>query len=54
MGIVNLIKEHWVEVLAVVGAVDVILGVVVKFTKVKWDDNLYAQLHNLVAKLGKK
>lgn len=54
MQIVTLVKDHWVEVLALVGAVDVILGVVTKFTKATWDDNLYAQFHNLVAKLGKK
>lgn len=54
MNVVNFGKAHLVEVLALVGAVDVILGVVTKFTKATWDDNLYAQFHNLVAKLGKK
>lgn len=51
---VSLVKNNWVEVLAVIGAIDIILGVVVKFTPVKWDDNLYVAFHNAVAKLGKK
>ncbi len=52
--VVGLVKNNWVEVLAVIGAVDIILGVIVKFTPVKWDDNLYVAFHNAVSKLGKK
>lgn len=54
MGIVNIVKEHWVEVLAIIGAVDIILGVVVKWTKATWDDSVYAVVHNWIAKLGIK
>ena len=54
MDIVNLVKEHWVEVLAVIGALDIILGVVVKWTKVTWDDSVYAFIHNAIGKLVKK
>lgn len=55
--ITNLIalgKNHWVEILAVLGAVDIILGVVTKLTPVKWDDNVYTMLHNWISKLVKK
>ena len=52
--VISLAKNNWVEVLAVIGAVDIILGVIVKFTPVKWDDNFYGAFHNAVSKLGKK
>jgi hypothetical protein len=43
-----------VEILAIIGAVDIILGIVVKWTPVKWDDSVYTFLHNLIGKLVKK
>ena len=52
--IVTLVKTHWVEVLAAIGAVDILLGLIVKFTPFKWDDNLYVVFHNAVSNLGKK
>lgn len=52
--IVALVKDHWVEVLAAIGAVDVLLGIITKLTPIKWDDNAYAILHGWIAKLGKK
>lgn len=50
----SFIVNHWVEILALIGAVDIILGVVSKWTPTKVDDNIYAVIHNLVARLGKK
>lgn len=52
--IVSLVKTHWVEVLAGIGAVDVLLGIITKLTPFKWDDNLYVVLHNAISKLVKK
>jgi hypothetical protein len=52
--IINLLKDHWVEVLAIIGAVDIILGIVVKWTPTQIDDSVYTFLHNLVSKLVKK
>jgi hypothetical protein len=54
MGFVNFAKEHWVEVLAVIGGVDIILGVVVKWSKPTWDDSAYAIVHSWISKLGVK
>lgn len=51
--IIELFKAHWVEILAIIGAVDIILGIVVKWTKATWDDSVYAWIHNLIAKLVK-
>ena len=47
-------QSHWVEILALVGAVDIALGVITKWTKADWDDNLYAQLHGLFVKFFPK
>lgn len=44
------IQSHWVGLLAIIGAAEVILGVVSAWTPWKWDDNLYVIIHNLVAK----
>lgn len=52
--IITLVKNHWVEVLAGIGAIDILLGIITKLTPFKWDDNLYVVFHNAVAKLGKK
>ena len=49
--IISLVKAHWVEVLALIGAVDVILGIVTKLTPVTWDDNLYVVVHKWISKL---
>lgn len=54
MNIIELVKNNWVEILAIIGALDIILGIVVKWTKVTWDDSVYAFLHSLVSKLGGK
>jgi hypothetical protein len=52
--IINLVKDNWVEVLAIIGAIDIILGIVVKWTPTQIDDNVYTFLHNLISKLVKK
>ena len=39
------------EILLIVGAIDIILGIVSKHTPWKWDDSLYSLLHGLVMKL---
>lgn len=52
--IITLVKAHWVEVLAAIGAIDILLGIITKLTPFKWDDNAYAILHNLISKIGKK
>lgn len=52
--IINLVKDHWVEFLAAIGAVDVLLGVITKLTPTKIDDNIYSIIHGWIAKLGKK
>lgn len=52
--IVSAVQNHWVEVLALIGAVDVILGVITKFTPNKWDDNFYSIFHNFISRLVKK
>lgn len=49
--LIGLVKAHWVEVLAVFGAIDVILGVIVAWTPTHWDNNLYAILHKAISKL---
>lgn len=56
MDIVNLFKDHWVEILALLGAIDLALGIVSKWTPFVWDDNVYAILHSYVSRLtgGKK
>lgn len=51
VGAVALVKAHWVEVLALIGAVDVILGIVVAWTPVTWDNNVYNIIHKYIAKL---
>lgn len=48
------VQAHWVDILAVLGGLDLILGIVSKWTPFKWDDNLYSLLHGFIAKLGKK
>lgn len=52
--VISLVKAHWVEVLAAIGALDVLLGIITKLTPIKWDDNLYVVLHNWISKLVKK
>ena len=47
-------SNHWIEILAILGGLDLILGVITKWTKVEWDDNLYSAFHNWITKLGKK
>ena len=55
MEIINFVKAHWVEILAVIGAVDTILGIIVAWTPATWDNNVYNIVHTWIAKLvGKK
>ena len=54
MEIVNFVKENWVSILAIIGAVDVVLGIVVAWTPVQWDNNLYAILHKAITGLLQK
>lgn len=54
MAIVTFVQSHWVEILAVIGAVDIILGIVVKWTPVSWDDSCYTILHSWIDKLAPK
>lgn len=49
--IVQAVQAHWVEVLAIIGAVDLILGIVTKWTPFSWDDNFYAILHSWTSRL---
>ena len=49
--IVSFFQAHWVDVLAVIGAIDIILGIITKWTPTKWDDNIYAWLHSLISRL---
>lgn len=54
MELINWVTSHWLEILAIIGAFDVILGIVVTWTKWDWDNNAYAILHGWIAKLRKK
>ena len=54
MAVVSFVRLNWIEILAVIGAVDVILGIVSKMTPWTWDDSVYTMLHSLVSKLGGK
>ena len=54
MELINWVKDNWVNVLAIIGGLDIILGVVVKMTKNTWDDSVYAFIHNAIGKLVKK
>lgn len=49
--IISLVKDHWVDVLALIGAVDIILGIITKLTPITWDDNLYVVVHKWISKL---
>jgi hypothetical protein len=46
----NWITEHWLEILAFVGAFDIMLGVISKWTPWKWDDSVYTVLHSIFDK----
>jgi len=48
------IQTNWINILAIIGGIDIVLGVVVKMTKTTWDDNLYTAIHNIVSKIVKK
>jgi len=52
--IIALVKAHWIDILAILGAVDIVLGIVSKWTPTKIDDNIYAIIHKAIAKLVKK
>lgn len=53
-GTISFFQTHWVEILAVIGAVDIILGIITKWTPTKIDDNIYAFIHNFIARFVKK
>ena len=44
----NWLSEHWVEILAVWGAVCVIVDAVVGWTKSKKDDEVWAKIKNAI------
>lgn len=52
--VIAFVKENWVNILAIIGALDIILGIVVKWTKATWDDSVYALIHSWISKLGPK
>lgn len=52
--LIEFFKTHWVEVLAAIGAIDVLLGIITKLTPFDWDDNIYTILHKAIAKLPAK
>lgn len=52
--IINTVKNHWVDILALIGAVDLALGIITRLTPSQWDDNLYSVVHGWVSKLLKK
>lgn len=54
MDIIKFVQDNWVSILAIIGALDIILGIVSKWTPWNWDDSVYAILHSLIAKLGGK
>ena len=49
--IIAFVKAHWVEFLAILGGIDLILGIITKWTPTAWDDNVYAFLHSLISRL---
>ena len=49
--IISFVQLHWVEILAVIGGIDVILGIVVKWTPATWDNNVYTILHSWISRL---
>lgn len=48
------ISEHWKDVLAVIGAVDAALYLIVKLTPTQWDDNAFTTVHNFIVKFFPK
>lgn len=44
------INHNWINVLAIIGAVDGLFYAVTKITKTTWDDNAYTMFHNIVVK----
>ncbi len=51
MEIIHFFQAHWVDILAVIGAIDLILGIVVKWTPCEWDNNAYAIVHSWISQL---
>ena len=52
--LIDYAKNHWIDLLAIIGAVDVILGIITRLTPFTWDDNVYTLLHKAIAGLIKK
>ena len=50
----NFIQENWLNILALVGALDGVFYIVTKMTKSTKDDNIYTLVHNFVVKFFPK
>jgi len=44
------LNSNWVNILAIVGAIDALFYAVTKITKSTADDNVYTMVHNFVFK----
>lgn len=44
------LKDNWVNILAIVGALDGLFYAVTKITKTTADDNVYTIIHNFIVK----
>ena len=53
MTVWNFITHEVVGILAILGAIDLILYWVSKWTPAKWDDNIYLIFHNSVGHITK-
>lgn len=49
--ITGFVQANWIEVLAIIGAIDIVLGIITKWTPTKVDDNVYAVIHSWTSKL---
>jgi hypothetical protein len=52
--VIQFVKDNWVEILAAIGAIDILLGIIVKLTPVSWDDSVYTVIHGWITKLTTK
>lgn len=44
------IQAHWINILAIIGAVDGLAYAITKITKTTADDNFYTIVHNFIFK----
>lgn len=49
--VISFVQLHWVDILAAIGAIDILLGIIVKLTPVTWDDSVYTIIHGWISKL---